>query len=390
MLMKQLFTCLLAALITGSAVSQALPVAQCSPQPAASYRSHQTDSLSQSLQLLVGAGVPGIVMSVISQKGYWESAAGWASIEQKQVMQTCHLQYLQSISKTYMATAMLRLYEQGKLNLDDPITGYLKPAHSASITNAAAITIRMLLQHTSGIADYNFAPAYVARLLQHPEHRFTPEEYLSYVHKKKADFPPGARYAYRNINYVLLALIADGITGNHAQYLREQIFEPQQLKHTFYRADTGYLHYPALTNTYWDRYSDGSIENVSDMQRGNVSDLIGDDGIVSTAHDAVYFLKALNEGKIIRDSTLQLMKQWTKDSKGKNRYGMGLSYYDNYGLVGYGHSGGGIGAGCELYYFPKQDIYVFIAINLGTVTDSPLHKKAEEYLARLHHQLVLD
>jgi D-alanyl-D-alanine carboxypeptidase len=339
---------------------------------------------------LTKAGVPGAAIAVISKEGYWEAASGWASIEQKLPMQPCHLQYLQSVSKTYMAVAILQLHEQGKINLDAPITSYLKPEHSKAVTNASLITVRMLLNHTSGITDYNFAPAYVARLLQHPEHRFQPEEYLSYIDGKKADFAPGARYAYRNINYVLLALMANALTGDHARYISEHIFKPPHLQHTFYRSDSGYLSYPTITNAYWDRNSNGIIENVSGIQRSNVMDLIGDDGIVTTPHDAVHFLKWLNEGKLLHDTTMALMKQWVKDSKGNNRYGLGLAFRNEEGHTGFGHSGGGIGAGCELYYFPKQDIYAFVAINLGTVTDSPLHQKADAFRKHLYEVLLGD
>jgi D-alanyl-D-alanine carboxypeptidase len=378
----------LAVFIAAHSTAQTLPVEACQSNNTTIAKYSKADSLQKALDQLVEAGVPGAAIAVVGKDGYWESASGWASIEQKLPMQPCHLQYLQSVSKTYMAVAILHLYEKGKIKLDAPITHYLKPEHSKTVTNASQITVRMLLNHTSGITDYNFAPAYVAYLLQHPEHRFKPEEYLHYIDGKKADFAPGARYAYRNINYVLLALMADAISGDHARYISEHIFQPLQLKHTFYRHEAGYLSYPTLPNTYWDRNSNGIIENISGMQRGNVMDLIGDDGIVTTPHDAVHFLKGLNEGHLLQDTTLQMMKHWVKDSKGNNRYGLGLSFRNEDGHTGFGHSGGGIGAGCELYYFPKQDIYVFVAINLGTVTESPLHQKALVFQRQLYQLLL--
>lgn len=378
----------LAVFIAAHAAAQTLPVVACQSNDAVMARYSKADSLQKVLDHLVQAGIPGAAIAIISKEGYWESAAGLASIEQKLPMQPCHLQYLQSVSKTYMAVVILQLHEQGKINLDAPITSYLKPEHSQAVTNASLITVRMLLNHTSGITDYNFAPAYVAQLLQHPEHRFKPEEYLQYIHGKKADFAPGTRYSYRNINYVLLALMADALTGDHARYISEHIFKPLHLLQTFYHSDSGYLTYPTITNTYWDRNSNGIIENVSGIQRSNVMDLIGDDGMVTTPHDAVHFLKGLNEGQLLHDTTLQIMKQWVKDSKGNNRYGLGLAFRNEDGHTGYGHSGGGIGAGCELYYFPKQDIYAFVAINLGTVTDSPLHEKADWHRQQLYQVLL--
>jgi D-alanyl-D-alanine carboxypeptidase len=105
----------------------------------------------------------------------------------------------------------------------------------------------------------------------------------------------------------------------------------------------------------------------------NVSTLVGDDGIVTTPADAIKFLQGLAEGKLLTDSTMTQMKTWVSDDKGEPIYGLGLVHRVNSGFENFGHSGGGIGAGCELYYFPEKHLYYFIALNLGTVTDSPLH-----------------
>jgi D-alanyl-D-alanine carboxypeptidase len=109
---------------------------------------------------------------------------------------------------------------------------------------------------------------------------------------------------------------------------------------------------------------------------------------VATPEDAVKFLKGLMEGKLISASSLELMKSWVKDKKGDFTYGLGLDYYSVNGQVGYGHSGGGIGAGCRLYYFPEKNIYAFIAINLGTVTDSPLHVAVSKSLDKMYQILL--
>ncbi|NUQ23865.1 MAG: beta-lactamase family protein [Saprospiraceae bacterium] len=345
-------------------------------------------AIKQALQQLVDAGVPGCAMAVYSPEGWWETAAGFAKIENETPMQNCHLQYLQSISKTYMAVAVLKLYEQGKIIIDAPITQYLPEQYSRYVNDAAKITVRMLLNHTSGIPEYNFAPAYVTYLLQHPDYIFTPTDYLAYIRSKPLDFEPGSKYAYRNTNYLLLALMVDAITGDHARFITETIFQPLDLPRTFYKNEDRYLKSPRLVNTYWDRHSDGVLENVSQMQRNNVASLIGDDGIVTTPLEAVKFLKGLMEGQLLAPATLELMKTWVTDSKGNPRYGLGLAYHSNKGIISMGHSGGGIGAGCELYYFPAQKVYVFIAINLGTVTDSPLHERAGAAREKIYEVLL--
>ena len=287
-----------------------------------------------------------------------------------------------------MAVGILKLHEQGKIELDAPMTRYLPEKYSRYVTDAEKISVRMLLNHTSGIPEYNAAPAYVTRLLQHPDHPFTPEEYLQYIEGKPLSFAPGSRYSYRNTNYVLLALMADALTGNHAQFMTETIFTPLGLTQTFYRNDPGYLNYPNLTNSYWDRYSNGILENASQLQRNNVAALIGDDGIVATPVEAVKFLKGLMENQLLAGATLDIMKLWVTDKDGNPTYGLGLDHATFKGQPGYGHSGGGIGAGCQLYYFPTKNLYVFMGINLGTVTESPLHAAAEKTLDRIYEILL--
>jgi len=344
--------------------------------------------VQNAMQKISLAGAPGSVVAIYSEEGWWTTATGYAKIEDKTPMQVGHLQYLQSIAKTYMAVAILKLYEEGRVDLDAAITRYLPEKYSKYITDADKITVRMLLNHTSGIPEYNFDPAYVAYLLQHPNHTFSSEDYLKFVDAKKLDFAPGSKYSYRNTNYLLLALMGDAITGDHAKFISETILKPLNLSNTFYRNDPGYLKYPNLVNSYWDRYGNGIVENVSQMQQTNVASLIGDDGIVTTPTDAVKFLIGLVEGKLLATATLEQMKTWTTDKDGKPKYGLGLEYTTINNQIAYGHTGGGLGSGCELYYFPQQKMYVFFGLNLGTITDSPLLKKIEIARDNLYEVLL--
>jgi D-alanyl-D-alanine carboxypeptidase len=368
---------------------QAPAVATC---PTVEEKSSQTmpqhEALQKVLNDIVKEGVPGCAMAVYSPEGWFTGAAGFARLEDQTPMQPCHLQYLQSISKTYMAVAILKLYEEGRIDLDAPLTQYLPAQQAQAVTNGAKITIRMLLAHRSGIPEYNMRPAYITKLLQHPEYIFEPVEYFQYIDGRPLDFEPGSKFIYCNTNYEILALIADAITGNHAQFISETIFKPLELTHTHYRHEPNYMNYSNLVNTYWDRYSDGVIENATVLQHNNVISLIGDDGIVATPEDVVKFLRGLMEGKLLKPATLALMQTWSADRQGNPTYGLGLDYALFKGKVAYGHSGGGIGAGCQLYYFPEKKLYFFVGINLGTVTESPIHKRLETHLGAMQEALL--
>lgn len=110
------------------------------------------------------------------------------------------------------------------------------------------------------------------------------------------------------------------------------------------------------------------------MQRANVASLIGDDGLVCTPIDAVSFFKGLMESRILKESSLKLMKDWVTYESGKPAYGMGLYYIDLGGLEGWGHGGGGIGAGCSLIYVPDKETYVFLATNVGVLIEGKIAK----------------
>ncbi|WP_296704258.1 serine hydrolase [Algoriphagus sp.] len=348
------------------------------------------EGIKEKMEAFIATGVPGFVLGVESPNGFYYGSVGYAQLENQIPMETCHLQYLQSISKLYLAVTVLQLAESGQIDLDMGISNYLPSKLADWVLESDKMTVRMLLNHTSGISEYNYLPNYVSILLQDPEHEFEPEDYIELIKGKKPDFEPGSKYSYRNSGYVLLALMMDHMTGDHAAYMQEHVFDLLGLKNTFYRNDPDYLTYPNLVNGYWDRFSDGIIENSSRLQVENVSKLVGDDGIVVTPNDAIRFLKALINGELISEKSLSEMKNWVNNSQGEKAYGLGLDYAMIGGEVAFGHSGGGLGAGSQLYYFPEKDLYFFMAINLATVTDSPIHKEAEAVLNEIYEILLRD
>jgi len=325
------------------------------------------------------AGLPGIAIAIYSEKnGWWAGAEGYAKIETKTPMQNGNLQYLQSVSKSYMAVAVLQLHEQGKIELDAPITKYLPAKYAAYIKYAGNITVRMLLNHTSGIPEYSDDPAFVSYVVQHPLQKLSTDFVIRTIAGKEPMFTPGSKHFYTNTNYELLAVIADAITGDHAAYIAKNIFAKLDLKNTFYRNDPQYLHYKELVDSYWDVLNTGKPANVTAMQQANVSSYIGDDGIVCTPVDAVKFLKDLVEGKLLSATSLKDMQHWVNGEDGKPIYGLGLVHYEAGGIEAYGHSGGGVGAGCILLYIPATKTYVFLATNIGTLFEGNLAAKANQ------------
>src|SRR6188472_2809493 len=323
--------------------------------------------------------LPGASVAVYSEtEGWWIGAQGYADLEKKLPMTNCHLQYLQSVSKSYMAVEILQLKEQGKIDLDTPMTKYLPAKYSHYIRDADKITVRMLLNHRSGVPEYNDNPQFVSQVLLHPLDYFTADDCLKSIANEALQFTPGSKYVYRNTNYLLLSLIGDAITGDHAAYIQKNIFKPLGLNNSYYGKDLNYLKGLSLPQSYWDVFNNGIAINATPFQQMTVVCSKGDDGIVCTTTDAVKYLKGLMEGKLLNEGSMKDMMEFVKDEKGNKRYSMGMIYFDLGGLPAYGHGGGGIGAGCGLLYVPSHKVYVFMSTNIGCFIDSKLSAKAGE------------
>lgn len=332
------------------------------------------DTLQKLVNQYAGQGIPGLVLMVYSPSiGYWGTSSGYAKIETKTPMELCHYQYLQSATKMYMAVAILRLQEAGLLDINAPITNYLPANFSKYIDNAASMNVRHLLNHTSGMPDYLDNPAYVEYALQHPDHYFSSDELLGYIKNKKQRFTPDTQFEYSNTNFHVLALIADAIMGDHNELIRKGVLEPLSLTNTYYRNITGQ---PQLVNSYLDRFSNGIVENVSQLQQTSISFSKGDDGIVATPLDAINFLRGLMEGKLLTTGSLNQLLTFVNGKDGAPVYGLGIYHVTYSGFPGYGHGGSGAGSGCGLYYFPDKKIYVFMGTNIGTLVDGPITQRA--------------
>ncbi len=341
------------------------------------------------MAMMCSEGVPGMVLGIRKDGKTYYHATGLADIPNKEAMTIDHSQYLQSISKTYIGVSVLQLEAQGKIDLDASINEYLTEELQTWIMGSEKMTVRMMLNHTSGIPEYNSQPTYITKLLQTPRHVFEPKDYVSYVRGRLPDFEPGSDYSYRNTNYVVLALILDELVGDHAAYIRENIFKPLGLEHSYYRESSDYLTPANLPRSYWDRHGNGILEDATFLQMNNVRMMVGDDGIVVTPEDALLYLEGIIELKLFDQESLEKMTDWGTYEDGYSAYGLGLDYTEFAGEEAWGHNGGGIGAGATLHYFPEMDAYVFLAMNLGTVTGGEIHEKLEPELEELY-RLILE
>ena len=318
-------------------------------------------------------GLVGVTLAIDDPvNGFWAGASGMARLETRQPMTKYHIQRGGSIPKIYTGTAIMLLYEEGLIDLDAKINTYLPKSICDNITNGNKITIRHLLTHSSGLYEYSSNPQYYFDEMNNPgEIDYSPLELIEFMYNKPAEFEPGESTYYNDSNFLLLAVIIDHIiNGNHAQYFKENIFDPNSLTHTYYKIQGGYPDIPGTANCYADWYGNGKYINISDIQ--NKWDvMVGDDGMYASTYDFLQFIKLLCEGQIVTQSSLDMMTDWIEfddDDEDVSKVGLALLHWqnktkDNWGM---GHGGSSQGMGGNVFYFPDRAITIALFTNTDT------------------------
>jgi D-alanyl-D-alanine carboxypeptidase len=315
----------------------------------------------------------------------WSGAAGIAKQDGQVPMTKDVPIYIASITKLYTATAIMRMYEEGALSLDDPIKKYLPDSliHGIHVYKGKdftdQITIRHLLSHTSGIADYYSEKGKDGRslfdlFLESPDRSWTVEDTIE---RARIDleplFPPGTKASYSDTNYQLLGKIVETVACKSLAGIYEDLFfSPLGLKHTWLVG----LPEKRTASTADVFYKDRNITRI----RSNGS-YWADGGIVSTAEEMIVFLKALNEGQIIGKDTLRLMHNWHK-LEFPLQYGYGTMYFKLPAIMAkmsnmrplWGHSGS---TGSFLYFSDELNLYM-----AGTIDQVESHIKPFRLMSR--------
>lgn len=332
------------------------------------FSNHASDSLYSALldSYVVENNLPGAILAV--DKGgeeFWAGATGMANLSIDSRMQTCTPFRTGSISKMFTAALILQLKDQGLLSLDDKLVDHL-PEVADHIPGASEITIRMLLNHSSGLpqpSDDNLT--YQLQLLNQPEMMAglgTDEKLKNYIYGKKLVATPGTSSYYSNPGYWLLGQVIRKITGQtYNQVLAEQITGPLGLTGTYLAVADA----PSIARGYG--YKNGALTELTLWDR---SDSDGDPagGIVSTAEELCIFFRALFTGNLLEPETLEEMKftqSFDSCEGGKCPYGLGVEIWDNYQVLGYGKNGSLPGVDANCIYFPEKNTTVVVFTNFG-------------------------
>jgi len=335
------------------------------------FSNHPRDSIYQSiLDKYVEQGITGISVLVRTpEDGLWIGCGGYADLEDEVEMNPNHVHYISSVTKSYTAAEIMLLVEDGLIDLDATIDTYLPARITDKLPNGHTATVRHLLRHTSGIPDYIY-PIFVLDAFNDYQAPKTPEGVLEYVYKTKAWWEPGEGHSYSNTNFILLALIADELTGDHCADVQERILKPLDLEETYYNGHPDYPWPPGLVNSYCEFYKNGEIVNFSDIQNHLTRFTMGEDGIMATVLDMAEFFEALFAGQIVSQSSLDEMLTRVSDAnpnvEGSDDwdYGLGIFILNTEHGLSIGHSGGLVANQAHAFYFPDSDVTVVTCYNV--------------------------
>ncbi|NKQ34295.1 MAG: beta-lactamase family protein [Chloroflexi bacterium] len=244
------------------------------------------DTVQAQVDDAVDQGLDGIIVYV-EQAGEDPAfySAGWKNKATQEPADPHALFKIGSISKLYIATAVAKLVNDGRLSLDKTLADYL-PDLAGRIENADQITLRMMVQHRSGIPNFTDDAAWDWFASQTDSN-----EALAMVLDDPADFAPDARYNYSNTNYLLIGRILDNTLGySHHQYIEEEILAPLGLTNTY--SLLSQVAYDDVVSGYWYEYDD-------DLRQ--LDHTIPGGSMIATAEDVSIFLRALNDGSLLND-----------------------------------------------------------------------------------------
>ncbi len=335
--------------------------------------------------------VPGVSMTVIapSLDINWTGAAGHDSKKKDQELSIDQPFRIASVTKTFVATAIMKLHEEGKLTIDDPISKYVSAEHIQLLKSGGyapdSITLRHCLNHTSGLYDYALGGnAFLELAGKSPNKRWTRTDQIQLAMESgKRNGYPGERYDYGDTAYILLGETIETFKDSSLAFgLRDLLkFEQLEMDHTWLET--------------LEPQPDGLKDFVHRYLRGNdytdwdpSIDLYGGGGLVSTTEDLAVFMHGLFNQKIYNNpETLKLMLEKPtyaanyipeEDDRSKD-YRQGLWEIDIYGEKGYMH--GGIW-GTIMLYIPTYDCA--IAINYTHGRRDRLTKKAVLVVKNIH------
>ncbi|MFF5210317.1 serine hydrolase domain-containing protein [Streptosporangium sp. NPDC000396] len=277
------------------------------PGASAAGRHDDRAQLRRDADAITALGVTGVQARLITPDGRNLTAtSGVADLTSRRPVSPNGYFRIASVTKTFVATVILQLAGDGRLSLDDTVEQWLPGVVSGNGNDGRAITIRQLLQHTSGIHDVY--PDYTSAkdFYRHRYDTYTPEQTVARTMRHQPDSQPGKDWSYSNTGYVLLGMIIQRVTGHpwHEE-VRDRIARPLGLRHTFWPGTSPKLPQPHA-ETYQRFHPGKPLVDVTEQVGSGTN---GEAGLISTTADLNRFFRALLGGRLLPPTQLAQMKQ---------------------------------------------------------------------------------
>jgi len=296
-------------------------------------------------------GIPGAVVGVwVPGEGSWVEAKGLADVEAEEAVGISNKVRIGSITKTFLATVILQLVDEGGISLDDPLQEYVP-----EVPGSGEITVRMLLDHTSGIFDYTSDEDFQEAVDAEPLTKWQPQELVDFAISHEPYFAPGQGWQYSNTNYILLGMIVEEVTGNQVgDEMRTHIYERLGL------ASTSFPEGPEMSgrHSHGYMYSDDQTDLMDITTTFDPSLAWAAGGMISNLGDLEVWAEALATGELLSSAT-QEERLTLVDAQQGTQYGLGIVDYKGF----LGHGGDIPGFSNAAFYNPSLDVTIVLSLN---------------------------
>lgn len=331
-------------LVTAVAVVPASAAAQPGPPAGQSTNASASGDLDRAalrtaLTAVSEAGMPGVLAAVRDGRHSWQDAAGIADVSKNRPMQPQMRHRIGSVTKTFIATTVLQLVDEGRLGLDDPVGRWLPDAVPGDVGQQT--TVRMLLNHTSGIGNYTDAmlDSYAA-IGRMQTATYTPAELVEIGLAMPPTGAPGEAFNYSNTNYVLAGLLIEAVTGKGAvAEVQRRILRPLKLNDTYFPGTD-----PGIRGPHGGAYF--ASFGIRDLSEFNMTWAWTAGEMIATTEDLNTFFRALLGGRLLSAAALDEMLTTVPMVPGMpEAAGYGLGIYSTPSPCGqfWGHDGAVIG-----------------------------------------------
>ncbi|MFE5325055.1 serine hydrolase domain-containing protein [Embleya sp. NPDC056575] len=258
------------------------------------------------MDFAIRSGVPGVIVRARDAHGTWRATAGVADLRTGRPPRPVDRFRVGSISKPFIAAVLLQLEAEGRLSLADSVEKWLPGLVRGNGNDGRAITLRQLLNHTGGVADYTDDPdlhLLGKTFLDHRYDTWTPERLVAIGLKHAPTFPPGAGWNYTTTAYVLAAMVVERVTGHtYAAEVDRRVFVPLGLRSTLLPGT--YPRIPAPSGRMYTRFPDDPDQTVYDITEFDPSWGWAAGELVSDTTDLDGFLTALMRGRLLPEAQM--------------------------------------------------------------------------------------